>query len=136
MARAKPSSGTVEPDRRWLAANLLGLGEAAELLEMRVSTLSERRRAPAPKSEWDLPRFPKPVVELRCGPVFLRSDVEAYAELNAIGERGRFELHWRRTHGRPLAGDDAATAARLGADTLAVIKRILARERRQRRQAR
>lgn len=48
---------------------LVGLQEAAKLLGISKSTLSERRRAGT---------FPDPVVELACGPIWQRAQIEAH----------------------------------------------------------
>lgn len=59
---------------------LVGLHEAAELLELSKSVISNRRNWNGWRPGHELPRtFPQPVLELRCGPIWLRSDIAAYA---------------------------------------------------------
>lgn len=48
---------------------LVGVHEAAAMLGISKSALAERRRSES---------FPEPLAELRCGPIWLRSEVEAY----------------------------------------------------------
>jgi predicted DNA-binding transcriptional regulator AlpA len=49
---------------------LVGLHEAAELLHRSKSAIRDRMRAGT---------FPAPVAELRCGPVWLRSQIDEHA---------------------------------------------------------
>jgi hypothetical protein len=58
--------------RASLAGELVGLAEAAELLAISKAALCERRRAGV---------FPEPVAELRCGPIWLRREIERHAAL-------------------------------------------------------
>jgi predicted DNA-binding transcriptional regulator AlpA len=59
---------------------LVGAAEAAELLGITRAALWDRRqRGPDDgvyNTRW--PEFPRPVAELRCGPVWLRSQIEEY----------------------------------------------------------
>jgi hypothetical protein len=59
--------------------DLVGAAETAELLAITRSALWERRHNPG---RWAgrLPPFPKPVAELRCGPIWLRSQIEDYRQ--------------------------------------------------------
>lgn len=79
--------------------DLVGLAEAAELLDVSKAVLCERRRGPRPDDS--LPVFPKPVAELKCGPVWLRSQVESYRE---AWERAMF----LRRSGQPRGPIDQA----------------------------
>ena len=54
-----------------LAFDLVGAVEAAELLGIGRAALWERRRQHE--------NFPKPVAELRCGPIWLRWQIQHYA---------------------------------------------------------
>jgi hypothetical protein len=64
-----------------LVLDLVGACEAAELLGITRSALAGRRRSH--------PTFPVPVAELRCGPVWLRWQIQAYlAEEQRLGSRG------------------------------------------------
>jgi hypothetical protein len=58
--------------------DLVGVAEAAEFLDVSKVVLCERHRRPRPDDSF--PVFPKPVAELKCGPVWLRSQVESYVE--------------------------------------------------------
>jgi hypothetical protein len=70
-----------------IAVDLDGLAEAAELAGIARAALSLRRQ--------QHPNFPSPVAELRCGPIWLRWQIETYlAEERRLGRRG-----W---YGRPL----------------------------------
>jgi hypothetical protein len=72
-----------------LAVDLVGAWEAAEVLGITRSALAARRKSHV--------TFPVPVAELRCGPVWLRWQVQAYAaEEQRLGPRG-----W---YGRRLGG--------------------------------
>lgn len=48
---------------------LVGVHEAAQLLGISKSALAERRRSRS---------FPEPLAQLRCGPIWLRSAIDAY----------------------------------------------------------
>jgi hypothetical protein len=54
---------------------LLGVAEAAERLGITRSALVHRRRA----ADAEVP-FPNPIVELRCGPIWLLNEIDAYLE--------------------------------------------------------
>ncbi len=63
---------------------LVGSAEAAELLGIGTAALWERRRTKLRGEP-----FPQPLAELRCGPIWLRADMEEYARA------------YRRSRGRP-----------------------------------
>jgi hypothetical protein len=75
---------------------LVGLAEAAEMVGVAKSTVLERRfpRAHRAGQLAPLRPFPEPVAELRCGPIWLKADVETYAE-EARG-KARFSSRGRR----------------------------------------
>ncbi len=52
---------------------LVGLAEAAAIVGVAPSTLAMRRASSLTEG------FPKPIAELRCGPIWRRADIEAYA---------------------------------------------------------
>lgn len=58
---------------------LVGLAEAAQLLGLTRSGLATRRDAPGPFVGDRRPSFPKPIAELRCGPIWTRAQVLDYA---------------------------------------------------------
>jgi hypothetical protein len=60
-----------------LASELVGASEACELLGISTSALVDRRRPARYRAK---PELPAPVADLKCGPVWLRSDLEAYRE--------------------------------------------------------
>jgi hypothetical protein len=61
--------------------DLVGVWEAAELLGISRSGLAARRRSHG--------SFPRPVAEPRCGPVWFRWQIQAYAaEERRLGRRG------------------------------------------------
>jgi hypothetical protein len=61
--------------------DLVGLAEAAEILELKRAAVSERRRRHA--------SFPEPVAELACGPVWFQAQIEHYRRTEALlGRRG------------------------------------------------
>ena len=66
---------------RRLDLRLAGVAEVCALLGIARETLKLRRRTAHSHSPWSSrpPRFPKPVAELRCGPVWLLAEIEAYA---------------------------------------------------------
>lgn len=76
--------------QRELPLELVGLHEAAELLGITKSALSERRR---------VGRFPDPIVKLACGPIWQRAQIEAYG--NAYRRR---RGGWRDETHRHLIG--------------------------------
>lgn len=61
-----PASAVTQPEN----LELVGVHEAAELLGISKSALSERRRAGT---------FADPVAELACGPIWRRTDIEMHA---------------------------------------------------------
>jgi hypothetical protein len=87
------------------ALELVGLAEAAELLAISKAALWERRRGHS-RADRLLP-FPEPVAELRCGPIWLRHEIEEY-------RRAYEELLPTRDEERAL-GFDAALGRLLGA---------------------
>jgi hypothetical protein len=76
--------------RASLAGELVGLAEAAELLAISKAALSERRRAGV---------FPEPVAQLRCGPIWLRGEIERHAAVYRPDPGG-----WRDDSHRHLLG--------------------------------
>ena len=52
-------------------ARLAGVAELAELLQITPSSLADRRRNAT---------FPKPIAQLRCGPIWDLDDIEDYLE--------------------------------------------------------
>jgi hypothetical protein len=61
--------------------DLVGVCEAAELVGISRSALAARRRSHG--------SFPRPVAEPRCGPVWFRWQIQAYAaEERRLGRRG------------------------------------------------
>jgi len=58
--------------------DLVGLAEAAAMLELSKAALCERRGGRSRIAR--LLPFPQPVAELRCGPVWLRSQIEEYRQ--------------------------------------------------------
>jgi hypothetical protein len=70
-----------DPPPLELKLDLVGLAEAADILEIGRAALAERRRSHA--------TFPPPVAELRCGPVWFRAQIEHYRRTEALlGRRG------------------------------------------------
>jgi predicted DNA-binding transcriptional regulator AlpA len=64
-----------------LTLDLVGAAEAADMLGIGRAALWERRRQHE--------KFPKPVAELRCGPIWLRWQIQHYAAEEArLGPRG------------------------------------------------
>jgi hypothetical protein len=74
---------------------LVGLAEAAELLGLSKAALCERRhRTHQPGDR--LPPFPEPVAVLRCGSIWMREQIEAYAaEAARLAELS----DWERRYG-------------------------------------
>ncbi|MFN2468176.1 MAG: hypothetical protein ABR521_08635 [Gaiellaceae bacterium] len=59
---------------------LVGAHEAAQLLGISKSVLSNRRQWQGWRPGHELPAsLPEPVAQLRCGPIWLRSEIAAYA---------------------------------------------------------
>jgi len=56
--------------------DLVGLAEAAEIIGVERSTISNRRRRTTPPPRH--PSFPTPIAELRCGPIWLRQQITDY----------------------------------------------------------
>lgn len=63
------------------APELVGLAEAAPLLGVSKAALWERRRGRSRIAQ--LLPFPQPIAELKCGPIWLRSQIEDYAQKSA-----------------------------------------------------
>jgi hypothetical protein len=90
-------------DHREEPLQLLGLAEVCQLLGLSKAAVGERRRRPFRRGN-RLPAFPEPLAELACGPIWLRSQLEAYqSELGRRRRMSRFErrfgqpLPWERT---------------------------------------
>jgi hypothetical protein len=78
--------------RAAIQLDLVGAAEAAELLSIGRAALWERRRSHD--------NFPRPVAELRCGPVWFRWQIQDYqAEEERLGPRG-----WYGSRLYPLRG--------------------------------
>jgi len=96
-----------------VSLDLIGVSEAAGMLRIGGSALSERRSRDK--------TFPKPVAELACGPIWPRSQIAHYRdEEDRLGPRGwygrRLDRRARRrtspprvsaTNGRNLFGSSA-----------------------------
>lgn len=81
------------PDLRRVSARLGGVYEVSRLLGITKSSLADRRRHES---------FPKPIAELRCGPIWDLDDIDAYKEARA---RDPFSLS---TAGSQSAGPTTA----------------------------
>ena len=86
--------------RRNGSLELCGLAETARLLGVSKAVLGARRRRRYRKGD-ALPRFPKPVAVLRCGPIWLRRDLVAYRQ---EAERLAGLSWWERRYGEPAPG--------------------------------
>jgi hypothetical protein len=79
---------------------LVGAAEAAEIIGISRATLSERRQRVFKAGDVQPLRFPAPIAELRCGPVWHEADVVAYAKeaerRASLGWYERYELDRRR----------------------------------------
>jgi predicted DNA-binding transcriptional regulator AlpA len=95
---------------------LLGLAEVAELLGMSKAAVI-RLRVPRQRRRDRVP-FPRPAVELACGPVWCRAQIERYLDDRARGpavtaaERARERREYERAldrilHELPFPGDSA-----------------------------
>jgi hypothetical protein len=85
MRATKPERGSITPKTpeqpSAITLDLVGLAEAAELAGIGRAAVSLRRRRHTD--------FPKPVAELRCGPIWFRWQIETYlAEERQLGRRG------------------------------------------------
>ena len=76
MAVVRKSFGV--RDDEWEPLELVGTAEVADMLGIRRAALADRRRSTRRGV-----RFPRPVAELRCGPIWLRSQIEEYARERA-----------------------------------------------------
>src|SRR6266513_1103955 len=64
--------------------DLVGLAEVAEMLGLRRGSVKSRR-------ETHFDTFPTPVAQLACGPIWLRSQIADYLELEErLGHRSRW----------------------------------------------
>jgi hypothetical protein len=80
ILHAMPVDGPVDLPAMELSLDLVGVAEAAELLGIGKAAFAGRRRHRS---------FPKPVADLRCGPVWLRAQIEHYEQVEAmLGPRG------------------------------------------------
>jgi hypothetical protein len=81
---------------------LVGLAEAADLPEISKAVLCDRRRRKYVPGD-TLPPFPAPVAELKCGPVWKRTQIEAYrAEAQRLSQLSWFERNYpKRTSDAP-----------------------------------
>jgi hypothetical protein len=113
MRANKPEGGSIAPKTAEQAAavltlDLVGLAEAAELAGIGRAAFSLRRSRHV--------NFPKPVADLRCGPVWFRWQIETYlAEERQLGRRG---WYGRRLTGL-LASRAAAAPQRAGSPSIA-----------------
>jgi hypothetical protein len=83
-----------EQEQRSVRLELLGLAEAAQFLGLSKAAIGERRRRAFRRGN-RLPSFPHPVAELRCGPVWLRSQLEEYQrEARRLRSLSRFERRY------------------------------------------
>lgn len=77
-----------------LGSELVGVHEACELLGISKPALADRRRPARYRAK---PEFPAPLVELNCGPIWLRADVEAYREAWSLARSTHANAaQWRR----------------------------------------
>jgi hypothetical protein len=98
VAEAPIAAAMEDGQNREATLELLGLAEAAELLGLSKAALGERRRRRGRRGNL-LPAFPAPIAELRCGPIWLRSQLDEYRDELARRRRmSRFE----RRFGQPL----------------------------------
>ena len=73
---------------------LVGVAEAAELLGRSKATVCERRRRRSVPGD-ALPPFPVPVAALKCGPVWERTQIDAYrAEAERLSQLSWFERNY------------------------------------------
>jgi hypothetical protein len=83
--RRRPLTPKTAEQASAITVDLVGLAEAAELAGIGRAALSLRRQQHT--------NFPKPVAELRCGPIWFRWQIEAYlAEERRFGRRGWYGL--------------------------------------------
>ena len=72
---------------------LVGLAEAAALLEISTASICDRRRRTYEPGDL-LPPFPAPIAELKCGPIWERAQIEDYAaEVERLAGLSWFERH-------------------------------------------
>ena len=67
-------------------ARLAGVHEVAELLGIGKSALADRRRHPS---------FPRPIAELRCGPVWDLDQIECYLQARRRDPFDAYRWKWR-----------------------------------------
>ena len=84
--------------------DLVGLAEVAELLGMRRAAVCELRRQPQMlrRRPYWRPVFPEPVAELRCGPIWLRSQIERYLKELNLPHRERVDRYFKEKYGFTL----------------------------------
>jgi hypothetical protein len=86
--RRRPITPKTAEQPSAITVDLVGLAEAAELAGIGRAALSLRRQQHT--------NFPKPVAELRCGPIWFRWQIEIYlAEERRLGRRGWYGLRVR-----------------------------------------
>jgi hypothetical protein len=66
------------------ALEIVGAAEAAEILDIGNTNFSHLRKQRADTDD----AFPEPMVTLKCGPIWKKSDVDKYAKTFTKGRRG------------------------------------------------
>lgn len=66
------------------ALEIVGAAEAAEILDIGNTNFSHLRKQRAESDD----AFPEPLVTLKCGPIWKKSDVDKYAKTFTKGRRG------------------------------------------------
>ena len=88
--RAQPIVAGVNAER----LELVGLAEAAERIGISKAALCDRRRRTYAVGDL-LPSFPRPVAELKCGPIWLRSQIDEYRKEAAwLASLSWYERHY------------------------------------------
>jgi hypothetical protein len=92
-SRTRPPASPSRRSRR-PRLELVGVHEAAELLGISKAALADRRRSTRFRTK---PEFPEPIVELACGPIWLKRDVEEYRRRwDAAGSHHADASRWSR----------------------------------------
>ena len=87
--RRRPITPKTDEQPSAITVDLVGLAEAAESAGIGRAALSLRRKQHS--------NFPRPVAELRCGPIWFRWQIETYlAEEHRLGRRGWYGLRLKR----------------------------------------